>query len=249
MLERFLHSQIDSTNLEAARLWRAGRALPCLVAADRQTSGRGRHGRTWESPSGGLWFSLLWPVNGGPEQYQGVTLSVGLAVAEAIEQACGLSCAVKWPNDLLARNRKLAGILCQLETSQYRWAIVAGVGINANFDPAALGPGVAGATSLLAETGREHDLEELTAVCAENMCRRLEEFQREGLKAHIPLLQKRLAWVGEEVEIAGDHLLQGRLVGVDEQGRLVVNVRGELRSSIGGELAYCRRQRGNINEG
>jgi BirA family transcriptional regulator, biotin operon repressor / biotin---[acetyl-CoA-carboxylase] ligase len=245
MLKRFLHAEIDSTNLEAGRLWKSGRSQGCLVAADSQTSGRGRHGKTWSSPPGGLWFSLLWPMKQGPEHYQGVSLLVGLAVAEAIEEVCDLSCAVKWPNDLLARGRKLAGILCQLETSGSAGAIIAGVGVNANFDSAILGPALMHtATSVLDETGRVCDLDQLMESCAENICRRLEQFESDGLEAQLPHLQGRLAWLGEEVRLTAGSSFRGRLVGVDEKGRLVLNCQGELRSFMSGELELYKRLRG-----
>jgi BirA family transcriptional regulator, biotin operon repressor / biotin---[acetyl-CoA-carboxylase] ligase len=250
MLERFLHSEIDSTNVEAGRLWKSGRARRCLVAATRQTGGKGRYGRTWDSPTGGLWFSLLWPAKGGPEHYQGVSLSVGLAAAEAIDQVCDLSCAVKWPNDLLVRGRKLAGILCQLEASGSEWAIVAGVGINANFEPAILGPDLEEkATSILEETGRATDLGQLMEACAERICSRLEQFEAEGFKAHIASLQGRLAWRGDEVEIIMENPARGRLVGVNERGHLVLDCEGELRTFISGELSGYRRLRGISYEG
>lgn len=127
--------QIDSTNSELMRRARAGRLPPTLLVAELQTAGRGRLGRGWQSgdgePGGALAFSLALPL--APHDWSGLSLAVGLAVAEALHPDIRL----KWPNDLWWQGRKLAGIL--VETASGAAAAGAGrcaiVGIGVNIAP------------------------------------------------------------------------------------------------------------------
>ena len=117
--------EVDSTNTELMRRARAGRLEPVLLVAEAQTAGRGRLGRSWQSaPGDSLTFSLGLPL--APLDWSGLSLAVGVAVAESLHAEIGL----KWPNDLWWQDRKLGGIL--IETSSLgpqRYAVI-GVGLN-----------------------------------------------------------------------------------------------------------------------
>lgn len=166
------HDRTDSTSDRAAALVRAGRPLPLVVVADRQTAGRGRRGRRWASDSpSGLWFTVAHafpasrptpprtrrhgePPEGprGPSGAWTLPLRIGLAAARAVESAApGIRVQVKWPNDLLVGGRKLGGVLCERAGG----AVLVGVGLNLNHpaDELPTGPGLR-ATSIAAETGR-----------------------------------------------------------------------------------------------
>lgn len=149
------HDRTDSTSDRAAALVRAGRPLPLLVVADRQTAGRGRRGRRWASDSpSGLWFTVAhaFPGPRGPSGAWTLPLRIGLAAARAVESAApGIRVQVKWPNDLLVGGRKLGGVLCERAGG----AALVGVGLNLNHpaDELPTGPGLR-ATSIAAETGR-----------------------------------------------------------------------------------------------
>lgn len=117
--------EIDSTNSELMRRARAGHTEPTLLVAERQTAGRGRLGRPWQSAAGdSLTFSLGLPF--APKDWSGLSLAVGLAVAESLHPDIGL----KWPNDLWWQDRKLAGILIEAATTAGRSQVVIGIGIN-----------------------------------------------------------------------------------------------------------------------
>jgi BirA family transcriptional regulator, biotin operon repressor / biotin---[acetyl-CoA-carboxylase] ligase len=108
-----------------------GAAEGTVVVAGEQTSGRGSRGRTWRSPSGGLWLSMLYRPR-VPAGADLLSLRVGLAVAEVIESVGSVvPLAIKWPNDLMLDDRKLGGILCEArwQGEQLAW-IVAGIGLN-----------------------------------------------------------------------------------------------------------------------
>ena len=120
---------VDSTMTEAARLVKAKAPHNAVVIADEQTAGVGRFGRQWHSEAEtGIYCSVLLSLPIPPSGVPVVTLALGLATAEAIQRSTGLACDLRWPNDVLVAERKVAGILAQLEESY----IIAGIGINVN---------------------------------------------------------------------------------------------------------------------
>lgn len=120
---------IDSTMVEAAKLASSGAPHGTLVVADEQTAGQGRFGRNWLSEAElGVYCSLLLRLPFPAEELPVAALSFGLATAEAIQRVTDLSCDLRWPNDVLIRERKVAGILAQLSES----CMIAGIGINVN---------------------------------------------------------------------------------------------------------------------
>jgi len=122
-------STIDSTMTEATRLAAEGAPHGTLVIADEQTAGVGRFGRTWHSEANdGIYCSFILRLPLPASSVAVATLALGLATREAIQQATGLACDLRWPNDVLVDDYKVAGILAQLLDSR----IVAGVGINVN---------------------------------------------------------------------------------------------------------------------
>jgi BirA family biotin operon repressor/biotin-[acetyl-CoA-carboxylase] ligase len=117
--------EIDSTNSELMRRARAGQHEPTLLVAERQTAGRGRMGRVWQSePGDSLTFSLSLPL--APQDWSGLSLAVGLSLAESLHPDVGL----KWPNDLWFQDRKLGGILVEAASMGGRSQVVVGVGLN-----------------------------------------------------------------------------------------------------------------------
>ena len=114
---------------EAARLARSRLRRGTVVVADEQTAGQGRHGRHWHSePDSGLYVSIVLRPALPADSLPVLTLALGLATAEAIARATGLACDLRWPNDVMLDERKVAGILVQLLDS----AAIAGIGINVN---------------------------------------------------------------------------------------------------------------------
>ncbi len=123
--------EIDSSNSELMRRARAGQHEPTLLVAERQTAGRGRLGRVWQSqPGDSLTFSLGLPLS--PQDWSGLSLAVGLSLAESLHPDVGL----KWPNDLWFQDRKLGGILVEAASMGGRSQVVVGVGLNIRPRPA-----------------------------------------------------------------------------------------------------------------
>jgi len=127
-----VYETIDSTNAECTRLSKEGAIHGTVIVADMQTAGRGRRGRSWESPAGdNLYFSLLLKPELVPEKAPMLTLVMAVAVARAINQITGQNADIKWPNDLVMQGRKVCGILTEMRMEQTCIDhVVIGVGIN-----------------------------------------------------------------------------------------------------------------------
>lgn len=218
---------VTSTNAVALELWReAGQDAPLAVVAEVQTDGVGRDGARWESPRGGLWMTIAWPLRGPITHYRALPLVVGYTVASEVDAQCGLDCSLKWPNDVLVRGRKLAGILCQTQTGLLPSAILIGIGLNGNIPIDELPMGLALApTSLALEAGHWIDLEALR----DSLCGRINEnlrlYDKEGLAPFLNAVRQRIAWRDEWVvwstpQGAGGGA--GLLRGLDAEGRLEI---------------------------
>ena len=130
---------VDSTNNYLKGLAAAGAPQGTVVAAGRQTGGRGRQGRSFDSPAGmGIYFSVLLRPQTGPEAVSHLTEAVGVAACDAIQAAAGIRPGIKWTNDLILQDRKLGGILTELslecESGQVE-SVVVGIGINCGQTP------------------------------------------------------------------------------------------------------------------
>ena len=207
--------EVGSTSDELRRLAEAGAPEGTVVVADRQLQGRGRRGRSWASPSGGLWFSVLLRPRLPTRDAAWLALAAGLAVVEALEPLCGVPLAIKWPNDVLADRRKLCGILAELDADHETVRhVILGIGINArtpHLDNAVPGLQPVGWSDLGCTARRP----QLLAAVLRELDRCLQALQRSGPRTVAAAVQRRLAWKGEVVQVdSGAFCLEGRLEGV-----------------------------------
>lgn len=231
---------VDSTNAEALRILPAAQSLPYYVLAERQTSGRGRRGRSWVSPFGeNLYYSLVVRVEGGMRQLEGMSLAVGLALLQVIRALGVAEAGLKWPNDVLVGDRKLAGILLELSGDPADVChVVIGIGLNVNM--LAAGPEAIGQpwTSMRAELGRLLNRNELVAELNRQLSRYLDIQLREGFAALQHEWQACHLWQGRAVALtAGDEPIEGEVLGVDRSGAIRLRINGVERSFSGGELS------------
>lgn len=160
-------AEIDSTNSEAERLLLAGKETPQIVLASQQTAGRGRRGNAWYSQDlGNLYLSVLLFPNRPPEQMQRFTLWMGLQLCDLLNTQFELPLSVKWPNDLLHQNKKVAGMLTEARIeNDLTQAVIFGLGININSDtqqwPDALKNT---ASSLATVAGHRWDIHEIASA-------------------------------------------------------------------------------------
>ena len=136
----YVYDAVDSTNTQCKRLAMDGAADGTVVLAEEQTAGRGRKGRSFQSPRGlGLYLSVLWRPSCEPAKLLPLTALAAVAVSRAVERVTGEQAAIKWPNDLLLRDRKIAGILTEMalegESGQIDY-VVLGIGVNVHHTPA-----------------------------------------------------------------------------------------------------------------
>ena len=151
-----------------------------LVLAEKQTSGRGRFGRRWLSPGGGLWFSLIFMTNIRPEELPNLTLIAAFSISEALMDTYGIGIDIKWPNDLYYGEHKLGGILSELKKEHTLQIIILGVGINVNIDDKTLGELDNMATSIQKILGKAADRELIMAKILNNFERSYNYFSTTG---------------------------------------------------------------------
>ena len=153
----YLAGRVDSTNLALRRMAEDAPDGTVLTAAS-QSAGRGRQGRGFLSPEGGLYLSMLLRPDSAPELLPSLTPAAAVAVCRAVEAVCGARCGIKWPNDVVLGGRKICGILT--ESVGAAACVIVGVGINVNTAsfPEELRDI---ASSVALQTGREHDIRAL----------------------------------------------------------------------------------------
>ncbi len=230
---------VDSTNAAALRRLAGGQEPPFIVLAERQTSGRGRRGRTWVSPFGeNLYYSLALQVDGGMRQLEGLSLVVGLALLRALRVAGLVSAGLKWPNDVLVDGRKVAGILLELSGDPADVChVVIGIGVNVNMlvDKGAIDQPW---TSMRAELGCLVDRNEFVCELNRQLSLYLGLHKACGFAALRDEWQENHLWQGRSVILAmGASPIEGVVLGVDQAGAIRLRVAGEEQSFSGGELS------------
>ncbi len=209
------HEDVDSTNSVAAEAARDGAGHGYLVVAGRQTGGKGRRGREWESPEGGVWASCVLRPELSPREASVITLAASVAVARALEDV-GVDAEIKWPNDVLVDDQKICGVLVELEadSESVHYAVV-GLGLNANAHP-----DVEDATSVAEELGEDVDRARLTA----SVFRELEDLLDGSREDVLSEWRRRSGTLGREVRIeTPDEVFWGTAADIDDTGALVVD--------------------------
>ena len=231
---------LDSTNAEALRLLSSSPALPFYVLAERQTSGRGRRGRSWVSPFGeNIYYSLVLRIEGGMRQLEGMSLAVGLALLQVVRDYGVSSAGLKWPNDVLVGERKLAGILLELSGDPADVChVVIGIGLNVNMLAAEVGAIGQPWTSMRMELGRQLDRNELVCALNRQLSHYLDIQLRHGFVALQDEWQRSHLWQLRSVALtAGGEPVEGVVLGVDQSGAVRMQVEGVERVFSGGELS------------
>ena len=230
---------LDSTNSELLRRKAPDRGVDVLLA-ERQTGGRGRRGRQWASPiASNLYLSLSRQFSGGLARLGGLSLVVGVAVAEALRQAGYATVGVKWPNDLLAHDRKLGGILVE-GGGEHGGPVraVVGIGVNVRM-PADVAAGIDQAWTDLAALGDAlPSRNALVARLLEALLPALEQFDRDGLAPFLARYAALDLLAGRAITVHGpqgdEH---GTADGIGEDGALRVRMGQAVRQVHAGEVS------------
>lgn len=219
------HAIVDSTNERAAELARAGAPEGSVVIADAQMAGRGRGDRRWDSPPGvGIYVSVIVRPPVGAERAVFLTSLAALSVSAVIAQAAGRESSIKWPNDVLLRGRKVAGVLAERGRGGSEAWVVIGIGLNLNHHRDDFPPALREkATSLRAETGDVHCRVRLTSRLLAQLEADYRAFRAGGPAALLERLRAASAVLGHRVEIEdGPRRVQGIALDLDDRGGLVL---------------------------
>lgn len=234
-------AQIDSTN---SYLMRQENPVMQVCFAESQTAGRGRRGRAWVSPfAQNLYCSIGWGFEGGIAAIEGLSLVIGLAVERALRQ-CGIAgIELKWPNDVLYENKKLAGVLIEITGDPAGYCqVVIGVGINV-----AMNNDQAGAIDQpwidlhsicrhqqIAEVPRNH----LAAILIDELVLVLDGYERKGFAAYCAEWQSLNAHAGKQIELHnGNSIHSGECIGVSDDGALRIKTAIGEEQFHGGEIS------------
>lgn len=239
---------VGSTNAEVRKMAEDGAKDGLLVVADSQTMGKGRRGRTWESPKGtNLYFSMLLKPNFAPDKASMITLVTAYSVAKVIREMTGLDAKIKWPNDIVVGKKKVCGILTEMSMERdYIHHVVVGIGINVNEEtfPVELEEM---ATSLKNEKGSlvsranllsaillQFEEDYLKFLAMEDLRPFLDEYNK--ILVNKGALVKVLDPKGEFSGIAGGIGADGRLIVFKENGQIEQVYAGEV--SVRGMYGY-----------
>ncbi len=235
------YDDLDSTNEEAKRLADDGAAEGLVVWARRQNAGRGRRGRSWHSPEGGLYCSLLVRPECTAGEAAQLSFAAAVAMAEALDpvlpEPSGLT--LKWPNDVLLKGRKVCGILLEAASrpgEPMPWLVV-GVGVNISARPAGV---ETSATSLADEGARETSPALLLAQFVGAFARWLERWQTEGFAPVRQAWLARAAVPEEPIRAAlAQGSVEGRFLDLDETGALILEAEDGTRHTVAaGDVYY-----------
>ncbi|MBN1538956.1 MAG: biotin--[acetyl-CoA-carboxylase] ligase [Candidatus Thermoplasmatota archaeon] len=232
---------VVSTNDIARQRAEKGCREGLIVLARTQTGGRGRMGRRFHSPEGGLYMSLVLRPSLPPQEISLLPLLAGLAVSKSISATILLPTTLKWPNDVLLDGRKVSGILVEssIKGDDLEYAVI-GVGINANFSSAELPDELrSSAGTLMDATGSVVDLEELFHNLASFFEMLYDRFRNGDAVSLLEEWTERSETIGRDVRVrTGSGDITGTALGLDQTGALLLSVDGVLQRIDTGDVHH-----------
>lgn len=240
---------VDSTNRVARELAAEGNPHGFAVLAARQLAGRGRLGKSWQSPAGtGLYCTILLRPALELEDYSKITLTAGLAVSLVLEEMCHLQVQLKWPNDIYISGRKCGGILAETSSLQGEaedhFALV-GIGVNVNGDQGSFPPDLQkSATSLFLESGREYEILSLFEEIRSRLLQLISQLASEGFADILDQWRRRDMLHGKWMQwlTPSGEVVYGESLGVDSSGILSVRDHsGIIHEVLSGDVTLVAR--------
>jgi BirA family biotin operon repressor/biotin-[acetyl-CoA-carboxylase] ligase len=235
-----IHQTIDSTNTWLMQQAAHGAASGTVCLAEQQTAGKGRHGRQWVSPFGrNIYLSLLWRFPQAPVELSGMSLAAGIGVLRSLKQIYCAEAGLKWPNDILWRNRKLAGLLLEVTgESAGPSHLVIGLGLNVRMG--AYGQAVDQPWVDLASIPQTRTISrnQLVAVLLENLLDVIAEYEQAGLANLRAEWDRHDLCKGRQVVVRNaKQVYHGEHQGIDESGGIRVKVAGRVKTFLSGEVS------------
>lgn len=231
----------DSTNTQAKGLAREGAPHGTVLIAGQQTGGRGRMGRTFQSPDGqGVYLSVILRPGCKPEELMHLTCSVGVAMAEAVEAVSGIRPQLKWINDLVIGSKKLGGILVEMSVDKglVEYAVI-GIGINCLQSARDFHPEIAELATSLSLSADRPILPEVLAAAMVEALWRMDKRMLTDKEAIMAAYKAQCVTLGKQVQvIRADRIRTGTAVDLDADGGLWVRYdTGELENVSSGEVS------------
>ncbi|MDE1769110.1 MAG: biotin--[acetyl-CoA-carboxylase] ligase [Thaumarchaeota archaeon] len=241
----YYFNTIDSTQNFALKLSQKPHENGSVIIAERQTKGRGRLNRKWVSPKGGIWLSILLRPNFELEQTSLFPMITSLALSIAIEKTLKIKPELKWPNDLMIKGKKVAGILIDvvIESNKIDYLVI-GVGINFKIQPSKI-------SKLIKNTQRHYEITTLVkekqdtspVELVQQFLLELEHLYNNVISNSIKDIRKewikRSSTIGKNVTATTTTgLLRGKVVGIDEGGALLLSNKGKIQRLLAGDITY-----------
>jgi len=231
--------EIDSTNDEARRMIMSGLTGSNLIIANTQTSGRGRRGRKWVSPAGGIYISLTWPLHESLIKPQALSLVSAISVKQSLESWSQVPLKLKWPNDLLVEGKKLAGILLELQTSKPTDHIVFGIGINYSLTNAQKKSIDREVTDVKELTEKLPEREEIVVSICTNLIENSRRFFNQGFDHFKRIWNASDCYLGSNIVIkSGKSEKLGKSLGINGQADLIIETDLGQESISSGEIYF-----------
>jgi biotin-[acetyl-CoA-carboxylase] ligase BirA-like protein len=242
----FFSDKVNSTSDWAKKLVKMGAEEGTVTAAQTQTAGRGRLGREWISPKGGIWFSIILRPDQKAREAAKLVFVASLAVAEVLHEKYGLRTETKWPNDVLVNGKKICGIMAEMSTKGEKVNyVILGVGVNANFCPDDVFPKSIKikATSIEYELGKKIRLESFLKALLEKMEMIYDQYLEAGFVFLLEEWKKYAGFLGHRVVVRDrKERLDGLALDVDIEGALVLKLeQGITRRIHVGDVVFGKR--------
>jgi BirA family biotin operon repressor/biotin-[acetyl-CoA-carboxylase] ligase len=236
----YIFKEVSSTNTVAKFLSMHNAENGTVIISEKQTAARGRSGKSWESPLGGVWLSIILQPNVDYSKLPLITLATGVAVARTMENIGIENVEIKWPNDIMINGKKVCGILTEAVTKFNTIEnVIIGVGIDANLNTADFPKDLQNGTTTIAdELGRMGDENLLIKMFLEEFEKISELFSQEGFEEILKEWRKRSYTIGKIVEVREpfNKNYDAYVVGVGKEGALIVEkIDGTLEKVISGE--------------
>ena len=240
LTELDVQHSVDSTNTMAMQRLLAGSAHGYVCCAEHQAQGRGRRGRTWVSPFGqSLYLSAVVEFSEGAAALEGLSLAVGVALVRAMRDVAVADVGLKWPNDVLRDDKKVAGILLEMTGDPAgHCQVVVGVGVNVALT-ADLSDVVDQPWTDLVSANPNLSRNEFAAVLLNHLLPLLQSFHQVGFSAYRDEWESMSLHTGRLVGLhtAGETVVEGELLGVTQSGALRLRVNGSEQQFSGGEVS------------
>jgi BirA family biotin operon repressor/biotin-[acetyl-CoA-carboxylase] ligase len=243
--QAYYFDSVDSTQNEAMKMVNESKKEGIIIIAEKQTGGRGRSGRKWISPKGGIWFSIILHPKFDISNTTLFPIASSLALSIAIQKTCKVSTELKWPNDLTIKGKKLAGMLIDASFESNKIEnLVLGVGINFNVNVKEIEnelkktPNFYGVSSLNDQKNKSTQIELIQSFLLE-LEKVYEELNKNQIKKTIAEWTKRSSTIGKKVEMNTlDGKITGKAIKIDEDGGLIIKNKEKTSKVFAGDIIH-----------